>query len=235
MRTRLALLAAIAAAAVALTGCSGSSTPTPGPTTPSPTASDNGVSALAPADIITKSVTALGDAASIHLTGTVNGSTVDATVTGGNVSIKSSGPDGNLEARLIGTDLYYKGDTAFYKGVFPADQADALAAQRAGKWVKTSAAKDQDVASVVRLLRPENIVAALALAITPTKGAATTINGQPAIEIPFTSAAFNGSIFVATTGAPLPLQIKLAGSPGPINFDYGAQPAIEAPTPDFTV
>ncbi len=236
MRTRLALLTAVTAAALAITGCSGSGSPA-APTSSAPTsatATDNGVSALFAADIVTKTVEAVKDAGSVHLTGTVEGSTVDATESGGNIELKTTGSEGNLEARLIGSDLYYKGDAAFFKNAFPAPQADTLAAQRADKWVKTSAAKDPQVSQVINLLTPANILATLTLAITPTKGATTTVNGQPAIEVKFTSSAASGSLFVATTGAPVTLRITLANTSAPIDLTYGTAATIEAPTPDIT-
>jgi hypothetical protein len=231
MRTRLALLTAATIAALALAGCGGSS-PSTTPTTTAPP--DNGIAAMAPADILSKSLAALSAAGSAHLTGQVDTSTVDVLESGGNLQITSTGPDGNLEARLIGSDLYYKGDATFYKQLLPAPEGDQMATTRAGKWVKSSAAKDPQVSSVVSLLTPANIVQVIVLAATPTKGAATQVNGQPTIELKITSPAGNGSVFVATTGAPVPVQVKLDREPTPLNITYGAATAITAPTPDIT-
>lgn len=236
MRTRIALLAASSIAALFLAGCGGSGSTTP-PASAAPTATtaaDNGVAAMPAADILTKSLAALSSAGSAHLTGKVDTSTVDVLTSGSNLQIKSTGPDGTLEARLIGTDLYYKGDAAFYKAVFPAPQGDQLATQRADKWVKSSAAKDPQVSNVVSLLNPGNLLQVIVLAAQPTKGAATQVDGKPAIEITFTAPSGSGSIFVATTGAPVPLQVKLQGVDQPIAIGYGDPVTIAPPTVEIT-
>jgi hypothetical protein len=235
MRMRLALLSAVSIAALSIAGCGGSGGPAASASTPATTAAaDNGVSALSATDIMSKSLAALSASGSAHLSGQVSNDTVDVVASGGNLQVTSTGPDGNLEARLIGSDLYYKGDATFYKQLFPAPQGDQLASARAGKWVKSSAAKDPQVSSVVSLLTPANIVQVIVLAATPAKGATTQVNGQPAIEVKITSPAGNGSIFVATTGAPVPLQVKLDRMTSPINIVYGPATTISAPTPDIT-
>lgn len=236
MRPRLAILSAtLAVAALTVAGCSGGNPTASGSSAPAtPTATDNGVSVLAPADILTRTLAALGSAGSAHLVGTIGTAMVDVLASGGNLQVHSSGPDGDLEARLIGSDLYYKGDAAFYRGLFPKPTGDQMAAARAGKWVKSSAAKDPQVSSVIGLLTPTNIVQVIALAATPSKGATTQVGGQPALELKITSPAGNGSVFVATTGAPVPLQIKLDRLPAPIMITCGAPVTISAPTPDIT-
>jgi hypothetical protein len=212
-------------------GVSGS----PAATTPASTAAaDNGVSALSATDILSTTLAALSSAGSAELTGMVGNDTVDVLESGGNLRLASTGPDGNLEARLIGSALYYKGDATFYQQLFPAPQGDQMAAARAGKWVKSSAAKDPQVSGVVSLLTPANIVQVIVLAATPTKGAITHINGQPAIELKIASPAGGGSVFVATTGAAVPLQVKLDRLTSPITIVYGPATTISAPTPDIT-
>jgi hypothetical protein len=235
MRPRHALLAAVTLAALALAGCSGAGTPAAPATTTTPPAPDNGISAMAPADILTKSLAAVTAAGSVHLTGQVDTDMVDVLASGGNLQLTSTGSDGNLEARLIGTDLYYKGDATFYKMLFPAPQGDQMATTRAGKWVKSSTAKDPQISNVVSLLTPANIVQVLVLAATPTKGATSQINGQPVIELKIASPAGNGSLFIATTGAPVPVQVKLDRLKDPINISYGAAQTIAPPpTVDIT-
>jgi hypothetical protein len=233
MRMRLALLAVVYVAALPIAGCGGSGSPA-ATTATSTAAADNGVSALPATDIMSKSLAALSSAGSAHLIGMVSNDAVDVLENGGNLHLTSTGPDGNLEARLIGSALYYKGDATFYQQLFPAPQGDQLAAARAGKWVKSSAAKDPQVSGVVSLLTPANIVAVIVLAATPTKGAITEINGQPAIELKIASPAGNGSVFVATTGAAVPLQVKLDRLSSPITIAYGPAATISAPTPDIT-
>jgi hypothetical protein len=234
MRPRHALLAAATIAALSVVGCSGGGSPAAPATSTTTTAPDNGISALAPADMLTKSLAAVTAAGSVHLTGQVNGDTVDVLASGGNLQLTSAGPDGNLDARLIGTDLYVKGDATFYKGLFPAPQGDQLATARADKWVKSSTAKDPQIANVVSLLTPANIVQVIVLAATPTKGATSQVNGQPVIELKIASPAGNGSLFIATTGAPVPVQVKLDRLKDPINISYGGTQTI-APPPTVDV
>jgi len=230
MRPRHALLAAATFAALFLVGCSGGDSPAAPATSATTAAPDNGISGLAPADILSKSLAAVTSAGSVHLTGQVNGDTVDVLASGGDLQLTSAGPDGNLEARLIGADLYYKGDAVFYKNLFPAPQGDQLATSRADKWVKSSTAKDPQIGNVVSLLTPANIVQVIVLAATPTTGAASQINGQPVIELKIASPAGNGSLFIATTGSPVPVQVKLDRLKDPINISYGGGQTIAPPT-----
>src|SRR6516165_8574957 len=97
MRPRHALLAAVTIAALYLAGCSGAGSPATPATTTTPPAPDNGISALAPADILTKSLAAVTSAGSVHLTGQVSSDTVDVLASGGNLQLTTSGPDGNLD------------------------------------------------------------------------------------------------------------------------------------------
>jgi hypothetical protein len=63
---------------------------------------------------------------------------------------------------------------------------------------------------------------------TLKKGSTTTIGGQPAIAVEDTTRA--GTLYVATTGKPFPLQITKGGSEaGTITFDKWDEPVTISP------
>jgi hypothetical protein len=226
MRVRLALIPLVAAAAL-LAGCA---TATPPATTPTSTGpADNGVSALAPADILTKAQAALAAAKSFHMVGTTtdNGQKVA-------VDLKYSGKDAagtvdvgavKIEIISVGTDVYLKAPDDFWSSQIPAAQASTLLALIKGKYVKVDS-KNASVASLVDPLRPENLLKPDG---TVTKGDTKTIDGAPAIAL--VDSSDNSKLYIATTGDPVPLSIESGTSDGAsVQFkEYNLPVMITAP------
>jgi hypothetical protein len=227
MRVRLALIPLVAAAAL-LAGCATANPPATPPTSTGPV--DNGVSALAPADIVTKMQTALAAAKSFHMTGsaTDNGQKV-------NFDLKFSGKDFvgtidlggaiKLDVIGIGTDVYIKAPNDFWASQLPAGQAQAVLTLIQGKYVKLDA-KNANVAPLVDPFRPENMTKPEG---DVTKGDTKTIDGKPAIGL--VDSKGGGKLYVATTGDPVPLSIEGGSSAdGTVSFtDYNVPVTVQAP------
>jgi len=227
MRVRLALIPLVAAAAL-LAGCATANTPATTPTSTGPV--DNGVSALAPADIVTKMQTALAAAKSFHMVGS-------ATDNGQKVSfdLKFSGKDFagtidlggaiKLDVIGIGTDIYIKAPNDFWSSQLPSGQAASLLALIQGKYVKLDA-KNANVAPLIDPFRPENMVKPEG---DVTKGDTKTIDGKPAIGL--VDSKGGGKLYVATTGDPLPLSIEGgSAAEGSVAFtEYNVPVLVQAP------
>jgi hypothetical protein len=214
------ILLALTAAAIAGCGSSGSSSDS----------SDNGVAAKTPTEILSASKTAAEGASALHVAGSmVSGGapiTLDLHLVagkGGKGTISQNGLSFQL-VQLNGT-AYISGSSDFYKHFAGPAAAQLLQ----GKWLKASSTSGS-LATLASLTDLQKLIsAALAQHGTLTKGAKTTIAGQPAITV--TDTTQDGSLFVATTGKPYPLQISKSGAGGgKITFDEWDQPVtITAP------
>jgi hypothetical protein len=205
----------------ALTGCgSGSS-------------SGNGVAAKTPTEIVAAAKAAADGASSVHVSGSmISGSTpltLNLNLTagkGGRGQISSNG----LSFQLIQTagTVYISGSPAFYRHFAGPSAAQLLQ----GKWLKAPA-NTGEFASIASLTDLRKLVdAGLANSHgTLTKGATTTINGQKVIAIEDSSKA-GGTLYVATTGQPYPIEIAKSGTEGgKITFgNWNASFPISAPT-----
>ncbi len=217
-RTRIALLlAALAALALALAGCGGSS-------------SGNGIESKSPQEILEASKAAASTATSVHIQGTI--------VTGGKpISLdmellRGKGGKGTISQEgftiqivQTGGAVYINGSAAFYKHV----SGSAAATLLQGKWLKAPA-NSGELASLAELTDLGKLIdTALAGHGKVTKGGTTTIEGQKAVELK--DATKGGTLFVATTGKPYPLQISKSGSEsGKVVFKHWDQPVtLEAP------
>jgi hypothetical protein len=209
-------LAPILAAALALVACGGGSS------------SGNGITAKSPAAIIAASKAAAGSASSVHVAGTLttNGTaiTLDLSLAagrGGRGQIAQG--DLSFELIVIENTIYIKGSPAFYSHFGGAAAAQLFQ----GKWLKAPVSGGQlstlaSLANFGRLLEQT-----LANHGTVVKGSTTTTAGQPSIELHDTSNG--GSLFVATTGQPYPLEIVRRGSEtGHISFSAWNKPVTLA-------
>lgn len=226
MRVRLALVPLVAAAAL-LAGCTTATPPATPPTSTGP--ADNGVSALAPADILSKAQKALGDAKSYHMVGSATQDNQKV-----NLDLKFSGKDVTgtidlgafkLEIIKIGDDVYLKAPDDFWSSQVPAAQASTLLALIKGKYVKVDG-KSASFAELTDNFKPENL-------LKPegdiTKGDTKTIDGTPAIALVDKTGS---KLYIATTGDPVPLSIEdsASGGGGSIQFkDYNVPVQITAP------
>lgn len=245
MRPTRALLAAAAAAAL-VGGCGEVTTTGTAHPDDAPKPADNGVAALAPADILAKAKAAFPKVPSVHVVGA---GASDGQQFGIDLKIKNNegatgsldlgvgGPDGTttlkLELVLIGQTAYLKGDDEFWKTLTGGDQ---LVSKLHGKWVKTTTQNERlkellsfgDLAELGKaLLEPDGKL---------TKGAAKEIRGTTAIGL-VEAGQDGGTLYIATEGEPLPLQINEGGkSTGSVDFqDYGKPVELTAPPANLIV
>jgi hypothetical protein len=230
MRTRLTAsiralpaLALLALGLPALTGCGGSS-------------SGNGVASKSANEIVSASKAAADEASSVHVSGSLVTSgahvTLDLSLASGKGATGSLSENGkSFKLIMVGNTAYINASPAFYRQLGGAAAAQLLA----GKWLKAPAntgefAQLGQLASMSRL-----IDAVLSGHGKLAKGATTTIGGQSAIAV--TDSSKGGSLYVATTGQPYPLQISKTGSEGgKITFDRWNQPvSIKAPAKSIDV
>jgi hypothetical protein len=228
MRARLVLVPmALASTLLAglVAGCA-TSTPSTSATTAKP---DNGVSALAAADILSKAKAALSAASSFHAKGdmTEEGQTtsIDVIVSGtkGKGTLTTSGV--TFELIKIDNDVYLKAPDDYWKTVIPSGQEAALLLFK-GKYVKVDATNPQfagltTVFDPNEMLKPEGTV---------SKGEVGTTGGTPTVTL--IDDKDGSKLFIATTGEPLPIRIENK-TQGAVDFtDFNAATDIQAPSAD---
>ena len=213
--TRRLLTIATAAAVVCLAACGGSSS--------------NGEASKSASAILADARQAADDAGSV----TVSGRITDSGQTIGlHLSIGRDGGSGSMTIQgskvdivRIGKTVYLRAPASFYTAV----GAGAAAGQLLdGKWLKASAA-GKDFADLAKLTEVDTFVArALKPDGTVSKGSETTVKGQKVIELKDSK---GGSLYVATTGKPYPVELEGTGSQsGTLELtDWGAAVKPTAP------
>jgi hypothetical protein len=212
------LLLGLALGLGAIAGCGGST-------------ADEGIEARTPAQILAASQLAAEAAGSVHVAGTIVSAgtpiTLDLSLLAG------SGARGRISEKGLGFEvirsgeaLYIKGSEALYRQLASASAARLLA----GRWLKVPA-HSPGFASLSSLTNLRTLIdTTFANQGAPTKGSLTTINGEGAVAV--SDRARGGTIYVATTGLPYPLQvIGSATSPGTVSFDDWNGPVTLAPPP----
>jgi hypothetical protein len=233
--TRHLIPFAIVAALVSGCGSQGGNAGTP-TATPTPTPSDNGIAALPAADILTKAVTALKGASSVHINGqiTTGGKTIglDLKVTDKNLGVGTLTMDGQtVELTRTGTNVYMKADAAFWKQ-FAGDKGDVIATLLQGKYLKASTTD----ATYGQLAGFFDLVDQMDLTGEATKGETKTINGTPAISLVEKGGDSPGTLWVATQGEPYPLRLEGPTGEGAIDFTEYNQPVdIRTPPADQVI
>lgn len=191
-----ASLAALAALAIAACG-SGSS--------------GNGVASKSPAEILAASKAAAAAASSVHVAGALSSGGTPLTLNldlvaghGGRGRIAESGL--SFELIVLDNTIYIKGSPSFYSHFGGAAATQLFQ----GKWLKAPASGGE-LASLASLANFGRLLdQTLASHGVLVKGPTSVVAGQPAIEL--RDASGNGSLYVATTGQPYPLQIVKHGS-----------------------
>jgi hypothetical protein len=192
---------------VLLSGCGGSSS------------SGNGEAAKTPAEILQATKTAASQAASVHITGSIvsGGKPISLNMElvagkGGKGTIAQEGF--SIDLIQVGGSVYIDGSDAFYKHVAGATAAQLLD----GKWLKAPA-ESGELASLSQLTNLGKLIdSALASHGTLAKGSQETIDGQKAIGLKDTTKG--GTLYVAATGTPYPIEILKTGSDGgKVTFD----------------
>jgi hypothetical protein len=201
-----------------------------GPSREALASSDNGVSSQSANAILAAAKQAALSASSVHVTGSlVSGSTpikLDLNIVsgkGGEGEMSENGLSFKLIA--VGQSVYINASTAFWRHF----GGSAAATLFKGRWLKASAAHS-DFSSISALTNLKKLLSAsLANQDQLTKGASSTVLGQPVIAV--LDAAHHAALYVATSGQPYPLEIAKTGSDGgSITFDKWNQPfSITAP------
>jgi hypothetical protein len=114
------------------------------------------------------------------------------------------------EAIRTGETAYLKGNRALYTHL-NALTANAVGNIPTGTWLKASSNSGPiaEVAAVTDLRRELNVL--LGVTGPLTIGATTTIHGQNVIELKETAKLFTGSLYIATTGKPYPIELLKHG------------------------
>ncbi len=203
MRPRLPFAAGLTLviALMALAGCGGSS-------------SGNGVASKSPADIVAAAKVAADGASTVHVSGsTVTGGapiTLDLSLVAGRGGRGRLSENG-LSFELVEIDgtIYISGSSAFYKHFAGPAAAQLLQ----GKWLKAPVS-NSSFAGLSSLTDLRSLLdAALATGNKTLAAAGTrTINGQAVVGVRDTSQ--NGTLYVATTGQPYPIEISKSGAGG---------------------
>lgn len=206
-------------AALAIAGCSSSAS------------SGNGVSSKSPSEILAASKAAADSAGSVHVAGTLTGNGTQITL---NLSLVSGhGGRGQISQNNLSFKLIVIGDTIYIKGspAFYSHFGGTTAAQLfQGKWLKAPVSQGE-LGSLAALTNFSQLIdQSLAGQGTLAKGATTTVAGEPVIELRDTSR--DGSLFVASTGEPYPIEIVKRGSEtGHITFtDWHKPVSLSAPS-----
>ena len=197
------------------------------PAAAAPLIEGNGVASKTPTQIVA-SAKALADAAStVHVSGSILSSrspiTLDlllASGKGGRGRLSENGLSFEL-IELYGT-VYIKGSPAFYRS----HRGPAATQLLQGKWLKAPASTGS-LASLSSLTNLRPLVdAVLSGHRALTKGTSTTVNGQKVIGL--TDSSKGGTLYVATTGPPYPIEITSTPSSGAgsgrVLFDHWNSP-----------
>ncbi|HEX5851622.1 MAG TPA: hypothetical protein VFY36_00885 [Solirubrobacteraceae bacterium] len=212
-------LPALALAAALLGGCGSSS-------------SSNELASKTPVQIIDAAKAAAASAVSAHVAGSIvsDGKPISLDMElvagkGGKGRITVEG----LSVKLIQVDkaVYINGSTAFYKRLAGTAAAQLLQ----GKWLKAPA-NSANFESFSQLTNLRKLVGStLAAHGKLTRGESTTVAGQKVVGL--TDGTKDGTLYVATTGAPYPIAlVKKGASGGRIVFDRWNKPVTIVPPAD---
>jgi hypothetical protein len=132
--------------------------------------------------------------------------TMDSQFTGDGGQIKLTFLGLRYEVIRLGKTVYVKGNPAFYRRVL--GQGVHVPT---GAWLKAPASNS----AFARFVGLTDLSSRISLLLRSTgplvKGATTTVQGQPAVELKQTGKLFTGTTAVATSGKPYPLQILKHG------------------------
>jgi hypothetical protein len=245
------VLLAVSAAALVATACGDDSTTTaaaPSQTAgsattsaaPSSAAAGGGVADLSATEIFTRTKAAFKKADTVRLKGSgASGATkfaIDMSyATAGDAAGTVSNGGQTIELRRVGQTVYVKADQAFWTKSAGAAVGQLLG----GKYLKAPLSDPR--VKQLGAFTDKNSFAdeVLSPANTVTKGDTKTIRGVPAIGLVDKSSTGSATLYVATTGEPVPLQLTPSsggGNEGSFDFlDYGKPVQVAAPPAAQTV
>jgi hypothetical protein len=184
----------------------------------------SGIATKSPTEIVAATKAAADGAATVHIAGTVSSGgkplSIDMELVngkGGRGRITIEGTSVNL-IRVAGA-VYIDGSPAFYRRIAGPTAAQLLQ----GKWLKAPE-KDGNFASLTSLTDLAKLIdTTLASHGTLVRDGTSTIAGQKVVAV--RDATQGGTLYVATTGSPFPIEVaKDGGSGGRIVFDRWNQP-----------
>jgi hypothetical protein len=205
---------------------------------PSGSATGNGVADLPADQILARAKAALKSADSVRIKGTGRESaqtfSLDLRYSGANTAGTLGVGGQTIELRKLGKVVYLKGSREFWRS----SGGEAAAQLLAGKWLKTPANDKRfgDLSELTDLSKAADGL--LDPDGTLTKGETKTVNGVQAIGLT-SSGKDPGTLYVATTGEPYPLQIASSASSssqGSLDFlDYGKPVTVSTPPAEQVV
>jgi len=204
---RIASLTGLVLAVAVLAGCGGGS-------------SSNGVASKTPTQILAAAEAAAAQASAVHISGSIvsNGTplTLDLSLVAG------KGGTGHMSTNGVGFDIVRVGDKAYIRGseAFWKKFGNAAAAKLfKDKWLVGSATTGQFKALTPLTDLQGFFKGALGSHGTLKKGAETTVDGQKVIAL--TDTAKGGTLYIATTGKPYPIELVSPGNgkQGTVTFD----------------
>ncbi len=198
--------------------------------------SDNGVASKSPDAIVSAAGAATDGVKSVHVAGSIvsGGSpiTLDLDLVSGKGG-RGKMSEGGLSFQLvaIGKAVYINGSPAFWRHFGGAAAVQLFQ----GKWLKAPA-NTGGFASLTSLTNLHQLFSrGLSSHGKLTKGATTTVNGQKVVAVNDT--AKKGTLYVATTGKPYPVEILAAGAQaGHIVFDrFNESVSLSAPAQSIDI
>ena len=244
MKRRLgATLAAIAltAGGLGVAGCGGDSASTGSATaaataTTGTAAADNGIASLGAQEILAKATAAANGASSVRIAGNVdqNGQQISLDLTladkaaDGSLGIKGQ----QVDVRLVDGTFYMRAPAAFYESLGKTGGA-AVGQLVGGKWFSVpldNSATAQQFASFQAFTDKTALFDSLLQdAENATVKGPGDVSGQPVVLLDDSK---GGTLAVATTGEPYPLQVSGSGdgNSGTLNFtNWNAKVTVTAP------
>ena len=235
MRIGLRSMGAVIAAVALLSGCGGEAeTKGEARSTQPSSPVANPLDGLTAKQILDKSKAAAVAAGSVHLSGVVDGATMDlrASKTGDGQGSIAYGADGTVELLIRNGQIYVKGDKRFWTK----NANKAVAQLLSGKWLKDDKTNPQfgDLADIVSLdeildegLKPEGT-------ISRVKG--REIDGQATVGLLDTSAKGDeGTLYIADADEPLPL-LAVSAEGEELSFaEWGEPVRVAAPPKDLII
>jgi hypothetical protein len=217
LRAPLLLLAlSLAVVSAAIDGCGGGSS------------SGNGVAEKSPTQILAATKKVADAATSVHVSGSlVSGGTpisIDVNLIAGKGGRGKLSQNGlAFELIEVANTVYIKGSSSFYKHIGGSAAAQLLQ----GKWLKAPASSS-GFASIGQLTNLRQLVdQTLADHGTLSKSGTTTVQGQKVVGV--TDKGKGGTLYIAATGKPYPVQISRNGvGTGTITFDRWNAPVTLA-------
>jgi hypothetical protein len=222
------LLAATFAACGGSDSSSDSSSSSSASTSTQTTAADNGVADKSADEILADATAAAKAASAVHIAGGVGGVELDLTLVRGEGARGTIAQGANeFEIVSVGDAVYLKGSPDFYRQI----GGEAAVTLLGDRWLRVPAG-GADFGSFAQLTDMGKLLdqALAPEGSTVSKGEVEDAGGQPAV--PLTSD--RGTLFVAATGEPYPLQIVQTRGSGRITFD-GWDEDVELTAPSDAV